>query len=174
MAVFPKMATCLWFDHGEARKAVGVAAGDVARRAVEPVQPEDQPVRVVPVVVGGDVQDVGAVLAAALDGLRAACQRRGLAASGGRREGADVGCVPVTPAPARTTVAAATVTAHRRSGCFSCRMRVLPRCWYGVFGSTRASVSRLLLAIGARFGAQYPAGCGSRRPARVPPRISLG
>ena len=41
------------------------------------------------VVVAGDAQDVGAVLAAALDRVRAAGQRGGLAASGGgRREGA--------------------------------------------------------------------------------------
>jgi hypothetical protein len=60
------------------------ARSHVVRRTAVPVEPEDQPVRVVAVVVVGNPENVRPVLTAALDRMRAAGQRRRLAAPGRR------------------------------------------------------------------------------------------
>ena len=89
--------------------AVGAAGVDVVRGAAVPVEAEDQPVRVVVVVVGRHPQDVAAVLAAARDRVRAAGQRRRLAAAGGRRDAGDV------PAPRRIRRSSTAAAARTRS-----------------------------------------------------------
>src|SRR5581483_8667417 len=69
----------------------GAAVVDLFGGAADPVEREDQPVRVIAVVVVRQPQDVAAVLATALDGVRAAGERGCPAAPGRARRRAGTG-----------------------------------------------------------------------------------
>ena len=91
----------------EDRRALGLAfepviaaAGNLLRRTAERMPAEDQPIRLLGIVVVGDREDVLALLAADVDRVTLARGRR-LAAAGARRRAAAGAGVPRTGTAAR-------------------------------------------------------------------------